>query len=104
MQRTTIQETEATRANGIHANGEDAMQLYIPEALYWEKYYEYPDINYKWNNGQLEVVPNGGLCQVHHVSLVLGCPVRISPRPADCPDYRLRGRLPPGVADQDYDA
>lgn len=33
------------------------MHVYIPEALYWEHYYDHPDINYEWNSGQLEVVP-----------------------------------------------
>lgn len=49
--------TEPIVANGLHANGVDAPPAFVPEALYWEKYYSYPDINYEWNNGQLEVVP-----------------------------------------------
>jgi hypothetical protein len=57
VQRSTILELESTTAHCLHANSEDAPNSYIPEALYWEKYYHYPDINYEWNNGQLEVVP-----------------------------------------------
>lgn len=29
----------------------------VSEAEYWEKYYEYPDISYEWNDGRLEVKP-----------------------------------------------
>ncbi len=29
----------------------------VLETEYWEKYYEYPDIAYEWNNGRLEVKP-----------------------------------------------
>jgi Uma2 family endonuclease len=57
MERTVSLETEPVTTNGIYPSGEEALQVYIPEALYWEHYYDYPDINYEWNNGQLEVVP-----------------------------------------------
>jgi Uma2 family endonuclease len=57
MERTVSLETEATNINGNYPSGEDALKVYIPEALYWEHYYDYPDVNYEWNNGQLEVVP-----------------------------------------------
>ncbi len=30
---------------------------FVTEAEYWEKYYEYPDIIYEWNNGYLEEKP-----------------------------------------------
>ncbi|MBF0226543.1 MAG: Uma2 family endonuclease [Desulfobacterales bacterium] len=30
---------------------------YVTEEEYWEKYYEYSDINYEWNNGILEEKP-----------------------------------------------
>lgn len=57
MERLSSLETEATSVNGSYPSGEDALKVYIPEALYWEHYYDYPDLNYEWNNGQLEVVP-----------------------------------------------
>ncbi len=30
---------------------------HVPEAVYWEKYYERSDIHYEWNNGRLEEKP-----------------------------------------------
>lgn len=48
---------EASVKNASYINGESGLNTYIPEALYWEKYYGEADINYEWNNGQLEVVP-----------------------------------------------
>ena len=30
---------------------------YVSEDLYWEKYYEFSDIHYEWNNGYLEEKP-----------------------------------------------
>lgn len=57
MERTANLELEPTITNGVYPSGEDALKAYIPEALYWEHYYDYPDISYEWNNGQLEVVP-----------------------------------------------
>ena len=57
MPHSSILTTELTVANNIHANGDDVLDTYVSEALYWEKYYAEPDINYEWNNGQLEVVP-----------------------------------------------
>jgi hypothetical protein len=56
-QPKTILESETIVANGSYANGMTALPTFVPEALYWEKYYSDPDINYEWNNGQLEVVP-----------------------------------------------
>ncbi len=29
----------------------------VSEAVYWEQYYEHPDVSYEWNNGILEVKP-----------------------------------------------
>lgn len=26
----------------------------VPESVYWEEYYEHPDVSYEWNNGRLE--------------------------------------------------
>jgi len=26
----------------------------VTEAEYWDKYYDYPDVTYEWNNGELE--------------------------------------------------
>jgi Uma2 family endonuclease len=49
--------TELNAASGISTNGETVLHPHVPEALYWEKYYSYPDISYEWNNGQLERVP-----------------------------------------------
>lgn len=61
MPRSSILTTEPTVANDMHTNGadhgRDVLDAAVPEALYWEKYYADPDINYEWNNGQLEVVP-----------------------------------------------
>jgi hypothetical protein len=57
MECTASLETEPITTNSIHPSGQEALQVYIPEALYWKHYYDYPDINYEWNNGQLEVVP-----------------------------------------------
>jgi Uma2 family endonuclease len=57
MERTANLEIEPTITNGVYPSGEDALKAYIPEALYWEHYYDYPGISYEWNNGQLEVVP-----------------------------------------------
>ena len=57
MADSAVLTTEPTVATGMHANGAAARYHAVPEALYWEKYYSYPDINYEWNNGQLEVVP-----------------------------------------------
>lgn len=57
MQRTSTLEAQAQINNGSHTGDEDVLNQYIPEALYWEKYYDDPDINYEWNNGQLEVIP-----------------------------------------------
>ena len=31
--------------------------LAVSEEEYWEKYYEYPDVQYEWNDGCLEVKP-----------------------------------------------
>jgi Uma2 family endonuclease len=55
--RPSIREPDPITANGSHEAGEDVLTMYVPEALYWEHYYEYPDLNFEWNNGQLEVVP-----------------------------------------------
>jgi Uma2 family endonuclease len=54
----TVQQTpiHTAEANDLHGD-QDVLNRYVPEALYWERYYEYPDINFEWNNGQLEVVP-----------------------------------------------
>ncbi len=61
IQRSAILEREPNKerkfTNGIHSDSESGLVEFIPESLYWEKYYSYPDINYEWNNGQLEVVP-----------------------------------------------
>jgi hypothetical protein len=56
-QRSTVLVSDPVTTNGIQTTGEDVLNMYVPESLYWEKYYEHPDINYEWNNGQLEVVP-----------------------------------------------
>lgn len=61
IQRSSILEresgTELSATLGIHANGESLLPAFVPEALYWEKYYSYPDISFEWNNGQLEALP-----------------------------------------------
>ncbi|MFN8492040.1 MAG: Uma2 family endonuclease [Caldilineaceae bacterium] len=57
MPRSSISPTETVVANGAHPYAARAQNSYVPEALYWEKYYTDADINYEWNNGQLEVVP-----------------------------------------------
>jgi len=57
MTNVAILTTEQPIANGRYAIDTDALSPMVSEALYWEKYYSYPDINYEWNNGQLEVVP-----------------------------------------------
>jgi hypothetical protein len=56
-QPTTMLDPQTEITNGIYPNEVDALMAYVPEALYWEHYYDHPDINYEWNNGQLEVVP-----------------------------------------------
>jgi len=33
------------------------IKQFVTEVEYWEKYYEYPDITYEWNNGYLEEKP-----------------------------------------------
>ncbi len=35
--------------------------IYVSEATYWEKYYNYPDVSYEWNNGFLERIPMSDL-------------------------------------------
>lgn len=44
-----------------HGQGEDFIDTeagrQVSEALYWKKYYEYPDHSYEWNNGSLELKP-----------------------------------------------
>lgn len=35
----------------------DPEHPFVPEALYWAKYYEQPDIHYEWNQGCLEEKP-----------------------------------------------
>lgn len=57
MPQSAIAPTETVVANGAHPYDAAALNTYVPEALYWEKYYTDSDINYEWNNGQLEVVP-----------------------------------------------
>jgi len=61
MPRSSILTTEPTVTNDMHTNGaehgRDGLDAAVPEALYWEKYYAESDINYEWNNGQVEVVP-----------------------------------------------
>jgi hypothetical protein len=57
IQRLSTLEPEPKVANGFHSNGDEALNSYVPEARYWEQYYSYPDMNYEWNNGQLETVP-----------------------------------------------
>ncbi len=31
-------------------------KTFVSEAEYWEKYYEHPEKNYEWHNGQLEEI------------------------------------------------
>jgi Uma2 family endonuclease len=57
MTNLAILTTEPANVNERHSTEADALSPVVSEALYWEKYYSYPDINYEWNNGQLEVVP-----------------------------------------------
>ena len=54
---STILEAETMVASGYPVNGDPALDEYVSEELYWEKYYSEPDINYEWNNGRLEEVP-----------------------------------------------
>jgi len=56
-QRPALLEVEPTVTNGQYTTDDDGLNTYVPEALYWERYYDYADISYEWNNGQLEVVP-----------------------------------------------
>lgn len=51
------QSTPVGAANGRSLNGGNVLDLYIPEELYWEKYYDDADVCYEWNNGQLEIAP-----------------------------------------------
>ncbi len=48
-----IQALGNTGYQGSTAYSSPAKQ-FVTEAEYWEKYYEYPDITYEWNNGYLE--------------------------------------------------
>ncbi|HRJ42927.1 MAG: Uma2 family endonuclease [Caldilineaceae bacterium] len=57
MQRSATLEAESIGTNGNYTNGINATAEYVPEALYWEKYYESSDSGYEWNNGQLEELP-----------------------------------------------
>ncbi len=57
VQRSAILEAESIETNGSHTNGINATTEYVPEALYWEKYYDTLLGNYEWNNGQLEELP-----------------------------------------------
>ncbi len=57
MPHSSITQTEAIIANGIHTKNGDGQDAYVPEALYWEKYYTDSHITYEWNNGQLGGVP-----------------------------------------------
>ncbi|MFN8486413.1 MAG: Uma2 family endonuclease [Caldilineaceae bacterium] len=57
MPRSSTAPTETTIVNGVHPYDTAGSNTYVSEALYWEKYYTDSDINYEWNNGQLEVVP-----------------------------------------------
>jgi hypothetical protein len=50
-------ETETSATNGQRIYSADVTNEYISEARYWETYYNSPDINYEWNNGQLEEIP-----------------------------------------------
>ena len=44
----------ALNYNDTCSEGTSLSKQYITEAEYWEKYYNYPDVNYEWNNGELE--------------------------------------------------
>ncbi len=57
VQRSTTIETEKPATNSRPIYRADATSEYISESLYWEKYYADSDINYEWNNGQLEEIP-----------------------------------------------
>ena len=65
MQRSFTLEHPATEQQSVHIgaahdsslNADSVLDLYIPEALYWEKYYSDANVCYEWNNGQLESVP-----------------------------------------------
>ena len=48
---------EATATNGSRTLRPERFIDFVSESLYWEKYYDFPDIGYEWNNGQLEEIP-----------------------------------------------
>ncbi|HRJ40919.1 MAG: Uma2 family endonuclease [Caldilineaceae bacterium] len=49
--------TETMATNASRTPRPEGFINFVPEALYWEKYYSFPDIGYEWNNGQLEEIP-----------------------------------------------
>jgi Uma2 family endonuclease len=53
----TVLTPEVMVANGIGAEGENLLKSNVSEALYWDRYYNHSDINYEWNNGQVEATP-----------------------------------------------
>lgn len=52
-----VSTTNLSRKNGDASERASLAYTHVSEELYWEKYYDYPDISYEWNNGQLEEVP-----------------------------------------------
>ena len=57
IQRSSTLEAEALATSASEADGLDVTKEYISEDIYWEKYYDFPDISYEWNNGLLEEIP-----------------------------------------------
>jgi len=59
QQRLPTLAAEATATNASRTLRPERFMDFVSEALYWEKYYNFPDIGYEWNNGQLEEIPPG---------------------------------------------
>jgi Uma2 family endonuclease len=53
----TILDAEPLAPMEYATNGGQALDEFVPEEVYWEKYYSAPDVNYEWNDGRLEEVP-----------------------------------------------
>jgi Uma2 family endonuclease len=59
-QHPSLLEEGTLPLSGTTVAHEESSRIYVPESLYWAKYYEYAgesDVSYEWNNGYLEELP-----------------------------------------------